>query len=259
MPVTETAVAVSFRFYGSLNDFLGQERRSVRFTVALNAPASVKDTVEAIGVPHPEVDVILVGGTPVTFDYVLRDADIVSVYPRFRTLDLHGVVRVGTRPAEPVRFATDIHLGKLTSLLRLAGFDVLIYSDDAPLAEAGGDAGRIVLTRDRGVLKRRVVRSGYWVRHTDPPAQFVEVLDEFELGGCTAPFTRCIRCNGLLVPVEKPRIQDRLLPETRKHFDEFFQCRICERIYWRGSHYERLRKQLERLNVIQPARKPDPT
>jgi len=246
---------VSFRFYAHLNDFLPVNRRGRRFTHILGALGSVKDTIEALGVPHPEVGVILVNGTAEEFTCRLRDGDDVAVYPEFRSIDLAGVRRAGADAPHPVRFALDVHLGKLASLLRLAGFDAVVVVEDADLANTAASDIRVALTRDVGLLKRNVVRHGYWVRHTDPESQLAEVLERFDLVDRMQSFTRCVRCNVPLVAVNAEAISDRLLPRTRACFREFHTCPACSRIYWQGSHYDRLRQLLERVRKRAFARK----
>ena len=232
----------TFRFYAQLNDFLPHALRHGRFAHALRAPASVKDVIESLGVPHPEVDVITVNGEAADFACRLSDGDHACVYPVFRTLDLRGLARVGSDPPRPVRFALDVHLRKLASLLRLAGFDAVLLTDDAELAETSGAEGRVALTRDVGLLKRSVVRHGRWIRNTDPELQLVEVLDRFDLGGDITPFVRCMECNTLLVRVD----------------EHFHRCPGCERFYWRGSHYDRLVELLERTRARLAQSSPDP-
>jgi uncharacterized protein with PIN domain len=235
----------SFRFYGELNDFVRPGHRARRFAHRLHGPASVKDTIEGLGVPHPEVDVVVVNDRAVDFGYLLCNGDRVAVYPRFRSLDLGEVTRVGDSVPEPVRFVLDIHLQKLASLLRLAGFDAEVRDEDAAIARRGGQDGRVVLTRDVELLKRKKVRWGYWVRSTDPTRQFLELVRRFDLAGRAQPFSRCLRCNDPLRPVAKTEVMDRLLPRTRTAFNDFHVCDACGRIYWRGSHYQRLRRFLD--------------
>jgi uncharacterized protein with PIN domain len=237
---------VSFRFYGRLNDFLPAERRARRFTHPLRNVSSVKDAIEALGVPHPEVDVILINSTAEDFAAHVHDGDEVSVYPAFRTLDISSLRRAGADPPQPFRFALDAHLGKLVSLLRLAGFDALSIEDDVDLANAAARDARIALTRDVVLLKRNVIRHGYWVRNTEPEWQFPEVLDRFGLAESMQPFARCLRCNTPLERVAAEEVADEVPPRTRAEFCEFRRCRGCGRIYWRGSHYEQLCRMLER-------------
>jgi uncharacterized protein with PIN domain len=245
---------VSFRFYAQLNDFLPAHRRGRRFTHVLQGLASVKDAIEALGVPHPEVDVIVVNRKAEDFSYRLHDGDDVSVYPIFRSIDISGIRRAGTDPPQPVRFALDVHLGKLASLLRLVGFDTVLLGDDAEMAAMAARDGRIVLTRDVGLLKRSVVRHGHWVRHTDPESQLAEVLERFDLANRIEPFVRCVRCNTLLVPVDAEAVADRLPPRTRAGFRQFHRCPGCERVYWQGSHYDRLVRLVERARERGSAR-----
>jgi uncharacterized protein with PIN domain len=237
---------VSYRFYGPLNDFLPRARRSRRFEHPLAAPGSVKDAIEALGVPHPEVDVILVNGRPQGFGYTLHAGDEVAVYPAFRSLDLAGVRRAGADPPAAVRFTLDVHLGRLAAFLRLAGFDAELVAGDAEVVASAAREDRVVLTRDIALLKRGAVRHGYWVRHTDREAQLIEVVDRFDLGNRMTPFTRCVHCNVRLVAADAEAVADRLPPRTRACFVAFTRCPACDRVYWRGAHHQRLARLLER-------------
>jgi uncharacterized protein with PIN domain len=239
-------IEVTFRFYAQLNDFLPARCRHQRFTHVMSAPASVKDAIEAVGVPHPEAHVILINGRSEDFAYRLGDGDDVSVYPAFRTIDLADLRRAGADPPQPVRFVLDAHLGKLASFLRLSGFDAVLCADDADVADTAARERRVALTRDLGVLKRSIVVYGYWVRHTDPEAQLAEVLERFDLVNRMEPFARCLRCNTPIVPVDAETVADRLLPRTRQSFQTFHRCPGCGRIYWQGSHYLRLVRLIER-------------
>ena len=255
-----TAVRVSIRFYAELNDFLPQRRRQVSFGHVLSEHASVKHVIETLGVPHTEVDLVLVNGQSVEFAYRVRDGDRISVYPVFESLDISSLGRVRPRPLRETRFVLDVHLGRLAGYLRMLGFDSLYRNDhhDEELADLSQRERRILLTRDRGLLKRSAVSHGYLLRESNPRAQLAEVIRRFDLRGMVAAFTRCMRCNGSLEPVAKEAILDRLLPKTRRYYDEFAMCRDCGRIYWRGSHYEDMRQRLERLlcDATGPARVP---
>jgi uncharacterized protein with PIN domain len=240
-------IELTFRFYAELNDFLAPAFRHRRFAHVIAAPASVKDAIESLGVPHPEADVIVVNGEPEDFTYRLAHGDDVAVFPVFRSVDVAGLRRVSGDPSRPVRFVVDIHLSKLASLLRLSGFDALLLDDDADVAQVSARDGRVALSRDVGLLKRAIVRHGYWVRHTDPELQLVEVVERFDLAAEMEPFARCLRCNARLTPVDADAVAEQLLPHTRTHFTEFRRCPECERIYWQGSHYSRLAALLERV------------
>lgn len=239
----------SFRFYAQLNDFLPPSRRRARFSLVLRAAASAKDVIESIGVPHTEVDVIVVNGDAEGFTYRVHDGDRIAVYPPFESIDLGDLRRVGTAPPRPVRFAVDEHLGKLASLLRLAGFDAAMVAGDAPLARLASSDGRVVLTRDVGLLKRSEIAWGHWVRNIVPARQLAEVVWRYRLSGEFRPFSRCLRCNVPVVPADPEAVASRLQPRTRAGFHEFQECPSCRRVYWKGSHYQELRRLLERLEA----------
>jgi uncharacterized protein with PIN domain len=239
----------SFRFYAELNDFLPPDKRQVEFVHPFKGRASVKDMIEALGIPHTEIDLILVNGASVDFTYVVQDGDHVSVYPVFESFDIAPLVRVRPKPLRDPRFVLDTHLGKLAAYLRMLGFDTLYRNDyeDGELARISSTDRRTLLTRDRGLLKRNIVTHGYCVREANPLRQLVEVVRRFDLYRLVAPFQRCIRCNGLLEPVPKEAILDRLQPQTARYYDEFRMCQACGHIYWKGSHYERMQRIIDEV------------
>ncbi|HYW77548.1 MAG TPA: Mut7-C RNAse domain-containing protein [Gammaproteobacteria bacterium] len=238
-----------FRFYEELNDFLPPERRKVSFPHEFSRRASVKDMIESLGVPHPEVEMILANGKSVGFDYQVRDGDRIAVYPVFESFDISDQLRVRRRPLRVLRFVADGHLGTLARYLRLCGFDVLYRKDyeDEELAAISAGSKRILLTRDRNLLKRRIITHGYCVRHDDPREQLAEVFRRFDLAGAAEPFTRCARCNGLLEDVAKAEIEHRLQPLTRRYYDEFRRCTACGHLYWRGSHVASMLERIAEL------------
>jgi uncharacterized protein with PIN domain len=210
---------------------------------------TVKHLLESLGTPHTEVDVILVNGTSVDFDYRAVDGDRVAIYPALEILDISPIIHLRPQPLGEAHFVLDGHLGKLASYLRLLGFDTLYRNDynDDELAKVSSREQRILLTRDRGLLKRGLVTLGYCVRAKSPREQTVEVLRRFELVEQARPYSRCARCNGRLVPTSKADVFDRLEPKTKLYYDEFQVCEQCDRVYWRGSHFERMEAQLQRL------------
>jgi uncharacterized protein with PIN domain/sulfur carrier protein ThiS len=238
------------RFYAALNDFLTPERRAQTTPCSFYVSGSVKDLIESLGVPHTEIELILVNGNPVDFAYRVQDGDRISVYPPFRSLDISPLNPLRPETLAEFRFVADTHLGRLAAYLRMLGFDTWYQRDaaDEDLAAISAREQRIVLTRDRGLLKRNIVTRGYFVQATDPARQVVEVLQRFDLVPRTRPFRRCIHCNAILQPASKEEVIDRLLPETRQYYDEFFLCPRCRRIYWKGSHYRRMQRFIE--NVI---------
>jgi uncharacterized protein with PIN domain/sulfur carrier protein ThiS len=223
-----------FYFAGELNFFLPLQRKNKRFSHYFEERAAIKDTIEALGIPHPEVDLILVNSEPVDFSYIVTDGDEVEVYPVSAAIQ--------AQPSNKElgdRFILDVHLGKLANALRMLGFDTLYRNDydDEELAKISAAQNRILLTRDKGLLMRSIVTRGYYVRETHPEGQVKEVLQRFNLFDQVSPFHRCIRCNGLLEPVSKEAIADQLLPKTRQAINEFHRCCECRQIYWKGSHY----------------------
>ncbi|GAB4380190.1 MAG: Mut7-C RNAse domain-containing protein [Elainellaceae cyanobacterium] len=240
---------VEFRFYGNLNDFLKLERRQRSFTHQLQESASIKDVIESLGVPHPEIDLLLVHGEPVDFTYLMQDGDRVSVYPLFYSLPIQEISPVHAPLPTATQFIADVHLGKLATNLRLLGFDVLYENDypDQELAEVAARERRIVLTCDRGLLKRNLITYGYCLRSRDPFQQTVEVLQRFGLVSAIVPFQRCLRCNGLLQEAPKATVADCLPPLVQQHHDQFRQCQQCQQVYWQGSHYEKLQKLVDSI------------
>jgi uncharacterized protein with PIN domain len=239
----------TFRFYSELNDFLPPPLRQKAFPRAFRGATSVKDAIESLGVPHTEVDLILVNGRSVDFRQPLRDGDAVSVYPVFESIDIAPAVRLRPSPLRRPAFILDGHLGRLAAYLRLLGFDTLYRNDfaDEELAQRSAREQRILLTRDRGLLKRSIVTRGYCVRDSNPRAQLREVTARFDLARLAMPFRRCLACNGLLQPVEKEAVLDRLPPRVCERFDEFYRCAGCGRLFWPGSHYARLQAILREV------------
>jgi uncharacterized protein with PIN domain len=241
--------SVHLRFYAELNDFLLHCRRQVTFVHVFATQVSIKDLIESLGVPHTEVDLILVNGESKDFAYHVKDKDQVSVYPMFESMDIRPLLQLRPQPLRETKFVLDVHLGRLAVYLRMLGFDSL-YSNNNPdeeLAQVSFRQKRILLTRDRGLLKRSLVTHGYWVRETRPRQQLLEILRRFDLYGSIRTFQRCMKCNGQLRPVDKHLIAERLPLHTRETRDEFQHCPECDRIYWKGSHYERMLGFLGRL------------
>ncbi len=237
------------RFYAELNDFLPPGKRQVTFDHCFFGQPTVKDLIESLGVPHTEVDLILSNGKSVDFSHRVENLDRISVYPVFETLDISSILRVRPAPLRKIRFVLDVHLGKLAVYLRMMGFDALYSNefDDEMLVEISVRERRILLTRDRGLLKRSDVTHGYYVRATAPSSQLVEVLRRFELFGAIRPFTRCLSCNEELAPTPKEEVEGRLPPKVKEYFREFLLCRGCGRVYWQGSHYERMKSFIENV------------
>jgi uncharacterized protein len=239
-------VLATLRVYGELNDFLPPPERQATLVVAFDRGTTVKDVIEARGVPHTEIDLLLVNGESVDFGRTLGDGDRVAAYPVFEALDVAAVTRVRPEPLRVIRFVLDVHLGRLARYLRLAGFDTLYDrgAGDDGLAEMSRAEHRVLLTRDQGLLKRRAGTHGYCVRSTAPPRQLAEVVSRFDLRRLVRPFSRCMVCNGELVAADLRDVEAGVPRRSRQCFAEYLRCPACHRIYWRGSHYPRLEQIL---------------
>jgi hypothetical protein len=254
-------VEVFVRFYAELGDFLPPGRRGHEFQVDVSPGRTVKDLIEGLGAPHTEVDLILADGQSVDFSYVVADGERLSVFPMFEAFDVSGVTRVRPVPLREARFVADVHLGKLAGYLRLVGFDTLYRNDwrDAEIVGAALEERRTILTRDRGLLKRSAVTHGYLVRETEPRLQLEEVVERFDLGSSMRPFSRCSTCNGLVEPVAKEEVIAGLPAHTASTQEEFYRCRNCGRVYWKGSHYKALCRFFASLTKNGGAPGPDGT
>ena len=234
----------TFRFFADLRDFLPERRASGTVTHAFDVPGSVKDMIEAFGVPHTEVDLVIADGRSVDFSYRVSGGEWIGVYPRFTSIDIAPISAVRPEPLPSARFVADDHLGRLARFLRLIGVDTRYDPslDDPELVQMSVTEERIVLTRDVGLLKRAAVTHGYFVRSIEPREQVVEVVRRFRLTDRLTPFSRCMVCNGMLAPISREDVADRVPPRTRQHVDVYRACSSCDRLYWRGSHHRELEK-----------------
>jgi uncharacterized protein len=238
-----------FRFYSELNDHLPPHQQYKSQERSFFVPSTVKDMIESFGVPHTEVELIIINGESADFSRVVRDGDHISVYPVFESVDITPELRVRSQPLRDPTFVLDVHLGKLAPYLRMLGFDALYRScyTDPELVQISSLERRILLTRDRNLLKHSAIGHGYWLRETDSRQQAAEVVQRFDLAHFVRPFMRCMACNGLVEPVSRERLRDRVRPHTLELYDEFRQCSKCHRAYWKGTHYKRMRRWIEEL------------
>jgi len=243
----------TFRFYEELNDFLAPERRGHEFASRCARAATTKHMIEALGVPHTEVELVLVNGESVGFDRLLADGDRVAVYPKFEALDVTPLLRVREQPLRDTRFVADAHLGGLAHLLRMTGFDTLYdnhYPDDE-IERIAATQGRIVLTRDRELLKRRGITHGCYVHALRSELQLREVFQRLDLARSARPFTRCLSCNALLRPIDPVLAAPLVPPRVRAQHDRFVACEGCGRIFWEGSHWRRMRETIDACCGVQ--------
>jgi uncharacterized protein with PIN domain len=224
---------LSIRFAAELRMFLAPRARRARLRVPVDGTATLGHVIEACGVPLPEVGRLVVAGRAVAPSYRPAggdDAYVAAVARPQRLPDLPG----------PPRFVLDVHLGALARRLRLVGVDTAYRNDlddDALIAQANAER-RVLLTKDRGLLRRRRLRLGAYVRGDRPDRQLADVLDRF--APPLAPWTRCTACNGPLAAVPKDEIEHVLRPGTRRTYDTFARCSACGRVYWPGAHHRRL-------------------
>jgi aminoglycoside phosphotransferase family enzyme/uncharacterized protein with PIN domain/predicted kinase len=232
----------SFRFYAELNDFLPESRRQVRFDHSFTGTPAVRDAIQALGVPHTAIDLVVVDGRSVDFSHRLRGGERIAVYPVFERLDISPVVRLRPAPLRRTRFVLGASLGKLARYLRMLGFDTLwrLDSGDRDIIDRALAEGRIILTRDVDLLKHRRVTHGYWLRHEHAEEQLEEVLLALDLLGQQRPFSRCMACNGELVEVADKAGLTGVDPAILARFETFHRCRDCGKVYWPGSHFDRM-------------------
>ncbi len=242
---------IHIRVYEELNDFLPHERKKKLFSHTFSGHPSIKDVIESLGIPHVEVDLILANGESVDFSYKPLGNDLISVYPVFESLDIASVTHLRLKPLRSVKLILDVHLGKLARYLRLLGLDTLYETnlDDDQIVLLSAKEQRIVLTRDLQLLKHNQVTHGYWVRSQKPGEQLKEVIQRLDLSKKIKPFHRCMECNGLIKKVDKKEVIELLKPKTRIHYEHFYRCDHCRRVYWNGSHYQRMVAMLHDLKI----------
>jgi uncharacterized protein with PIN domain/sulfur carrier protein ThiS len=241
----------TFRFYEELNDFLPRAQRHRDIVCECARAATTKHMIEALGVPHTEVELILVNGESVGFDRMIEDGDRVAVYPVFEAFDVTPLVRLRETSLRQTRFIADAHLGGMARFLRLAGFDTLYDNNfhDAEIEAIAAREHRIVLTRDRDLLKRRTITHGCYVRALKAEQQLAEIVERLDLRRSAKPFSLCLQCNAPLHPVPKAEIEDLLPPSVRENQQRFSTCEVCHGIFWEGSHWRRMAALLVSLGI----------
>lgn len=244
-------VQATFRFYEELNDFLPSEFRRHDFEFACPPDAPVRHIVETLGVPHTEIELILINGASVNLEQRIRPGDRVAVYPKFEAFDIRPLLRLRPYPLRSTRFVADAHLGALARGLRMAGFDT-VYANpiaDDEIERLAETEKRIVLTRDRELLKRRGITHGCYVRALTAEAQLEEIVRRLDLASSMRPFSLCMECNAPLRPVDKEFVADRLPERIRERHTRFSTCDVCQRVYWEGTHWQKMRRRLAALGA----------
>ena len=244
----------TFRFYEELNDFLPKHRRRTDAATTFKEKRSIKDAIESLGVPHTEIDLILVNGKSVDFDYILQDEDRVSVYPVFEYLNISDVTHLRKFPLRRSKFIAGINLGKLAKYMRVLGLDLYFDERLSPrgIIEISKRENRIILTGDRKLLKYREVTHGMFVRPGTTVRQIQRILHDLDIKDRVAPFTRCLGCNSQLHMVPKEEVLDRIPPKARAYCDTYARCPSCDKIYWKGTHYIHMQKVVKQRSALRP-------
>ena len=239
----------TFRFYEELNDFLPKHRRKTDFEAKFKGKRSIKDMIEALGVPHTEIDLILVNGNSVDFNYILQDEDRVSVYPVFESLNITDVTLLRKIPLRRNKFIADINLGDIVKYMRVLGLD--LYYDPLlstrEIIEISKRENRVILTKSRKLLKFKDVSHGIFIRPGTTTEQIRRIIYYLDIKDKIKPFSRCLRCNTLLDIVLKEKILDRIPPKTKEFCDEYVQCQSCDKIYWKGTHFINMKKAVRQI------------
>ncbi len=240
---------ITLRFYEELNDFLPENKRKLRFEHEFIDRTSVKDMIESIGVPHTEIDLILVNGKSVGFDYLINDKDDISVYPVFESLDISELQHLRPKPLREKKFVLDVHLGTLARYLRMLGFDTEYKNDfdDEEIVKISLKENRTILTKDKGILKRSEVTHGYFIHNDNSEKQIIEVVKRFDLKNQIEELSRCLDCNSKLEKIEKDKVIDQIPPKVKEWQNEFWICPNCKKIYWKGTHYDNMMDLIQRI------------
>ena len=235
---------ISITFDSVLDFFLAEPHQGRNLAYPLTRSASVKDIIESLGVPHTEVGRICFNNREIDFAFVPDMPGNLHVHSIDPPFDVLTPSLLRPEPLDRIWFIADVNVLKLGRLLILLGFDVAFSSSftDEQIADLSESESRIVLTRDTTLLKRKKIMFARRIRSNLPYDQVVEVMDFFGLRDQTAFFSRCTQCNQPLAKVPKTDILHRLEPKTQKYFFDFFQCPECQKIFWKGSHYDAMKE-----------------
>lgn len=239
----------TFRFYEELNDFLPKHRRKTDFEAGFKRKRSIKNVIAALGVPHTEIDLVLANGKSVDFNYILQDGDQVSVYPVFESFNITDVTLLRKIPLRRNKFIADINLKDIVKSMRVLGFD--LYYDPLlatrEIIELSKREHRIILTKNRELLKFKDVTHGIIIRPGTTTEQIRQIIDYLDIKDNIKPFSRCLRCNTLLKSVLKDKILDRIPQKSKEFCDEYVQCQSCDKIYWKGTHFINMKKVVKQI------------
>lgn len=232
------------RCYAELNDFLPHNIQQKTLPLNIKTPTTVGETIHSLGIPLAEVDLILVNSKSVNRSHRLFENDYVSIHSAFETFDISSIQKTHKTPLRKIIFILDAHLGKLAKYLRMLGFDTLYKNDfeDDKIIEIANNENRIILTRDKTLLKSSNVDHGYYVRSIENHNQLIEVVKKFNLYSNMKSFARCTTCNDLLILKSKKEVQHKIDEKTYRIYNEFFFCPTCNKVFWKGSHFKNMEK-----------------
>jgi hypothetical protein len=155
------------------------------------------------------------------------------------------------RPISEVRFIVDQNVGKLAKWLRMMGYDTLFFKrgDDSRMVATALAEGRVILTRDTEIMKRRVITSGrlnaILIRSDEPELQIHQIIDTLGLDCQFKPFSLCLECNQPLVVRDKQEVKDLVPPYVLQTQSHYMECPACHRIYWKGTHWTAMLQKLK--------------
>jgi len=233
-----------------LQELLPRKLRLSKMVVyPLTRRASIKDIIEALHIPHTEIGSIVHQDAEISFFHIPEPGERLALFSFSPGTDVTMPTRLRPNPLQKTAFMVDINVGKLARLLRMCGIDTRYEPElnEADLAEQVVTNRRILLSRNRDLLQRKIITWGHLVRAEQPEEQLAEVITLYGLEEAIKPFSRCLECNALLQPVEKTAILHRLEPLTKKYYQTFRICSDCNQIYWRGSHHQRMDTLMQRM------------
>lgn len=238
---------VSFRVFEELNDYLPESKQKVWFDFYFLGRITVLDAIQSMDIPPDELDLIQVNGFPKDFNYLLHSGDRITVYPEFELFNISGVSQLRENPLRHPVFVCDVHLGKLSKYLRMLGWDSLYSNSYTPeeLIAISQQGKRIILSKNIRLTKNRDAARLWLIRSSNPVEQIHDLVGNLDLATRINPFTRCLNCNSILLPVEKEEIISQLQSKTIQYYSEFFLCSGCKKIFWKGSHYEKMLQFIE--------------
>ncbi len=232
--------------HGDLVDLLPKNRRHRTIRLILDRRASIKDIIESQTIPHTEIGRMEMEGRQLSFRHIGENGERIHLHPFSRHTPLTTATVLRPEPLENIAFMCDSTVSRLGRHMRMAGLDTA-NAPEASLVEVGSQAsaaGRILVSRNRDLLKCRTVNFGQLIRSVHHRLQLREVFVRFRPENLIAPFSRCLVCNSTLVAVDKEEILHLLEPLTRKYYHSFKKCSACNKIYWHGSHIVRMEQLL---------------